>query len=80
MLTDILRKYQRYDPETGRFDVDRSIGEYGRVLGVSQPQMSLIYSGARNPGMSVMRRLARTFPAAAPEIVAAMSAPVAVPA
>lgn len=80
MLTDILRKYQSYDPETGRFDVDRSIREYGRVLGVSQPQMSLIYSGARNPGMSVMRRLARTFPAAAPEIVAAMSAPVAVPA
>lgn len=80
MLTAILRKYQRYDPATGRFTVERSIREYGRLLDVGHSQLSLIYSGARNPGMSVMRRLARTFPAAAPEIVAAMSAPVAVPA
>lgn len=80
MFVAILAKYQRYNPTTGAFDVERTDAEYARVIGISQPQLSLIYSGARQPGMSVMQRLARTFPAAATEIAEAMSAPVAVPA
>jgi hypothetical protein len=35
MLADIIRKYQRYNPETGEFDKPRLLTEYAGLLGVN---------------------------------------------
>lgn len=76
MLSDILRRYQRYNPDTGAFDSDRSLREYGRLLGVNVSTLSFIYNGVQpGPSTATLRALARTFPAAADEIAAALSAP-----
>jgi transcriptional regulator with XRE-family HTH domain len=74
MLAQIIRRYQSYNPETGAFDAERSANEYARLLGVNHSTLSLIYSGARNPGISVVRGLARAFPAAAGDLGAALVA------
>lgn len=76
MLTDILRRYQRYDPATGRFDVERSLREYSRLLGVNVAILSLLFTGQmERPSTATLQALARTFPAAATEIAAALAAP-----
>jgi transcriptional regulator with XRE-family HTH domain len=75
MLTTILRRYQDYNPTSGEFDHKRGLREYGRLLGVSHATLSLIYSGQRDPSVEVLRAVAQAFPAAAPEIAAALAAP-----
>lgn len=64
MLTAILRKYQGQMRQN----------EYARLLGVSGGAISLIYTGQRQPGIDVLRALARAFPESAAEITAALSA------
>ncbi len=74
MLVEILRRYKSYDPSTGEFTATRSLREYGRVIGVSDTQLSQIFNGHRRPGMSVLERLAQTFTEAGKEIGAAFAA------
>jgi transcriptional regulator with XRE-family HTH domain len=63
-LTELLRRYQQ----------GQSDAEYARTLGISAAMLSMIYSGARNPGLSVVRRLIRAYPAASGEVGAALVA------
>lgn len=83
VLHDIVRRYRHYNPETGRFDLDRGVREYARLLKVSPAQLSQVMNGITNPGVSLLRRLAQAFPEAAPEIGAALACqdePIEVPA
>lgn len=71
---DILRRYRAFDPATGRFDSPRGLREYARLLGMDAGHLSRILNGPTPPGRTVMERLARTFPAAATEMVEALQA------
>ncbi len=62
-IADVLRKYQGQRTQT----------EYAELLGITQGYLSLIYSGARNPGIDVQRGFLRAFPHAALEYVKALS-------
>ncbi len=79
MLADIIRKYQRYNPETGEFDKARLLTEYAELLGVNYVYLSQIYnsSNGRKPGMETFAKLMRAFPSAqdaiGSEIAAALS-------
>lgn len=72
VFTEILRRYKDFNPATGGFDCHRTLREYARVIGVDAGQLSRILNGTAFPGRSVLERLARTFPAAAKEITAAL--------
>jgi transcriptional regulator with XRE-family HTH domain len=75
MLTDILRRYQRYDPATGEFNQDRSLRGYAQLLGVNVSTLSIIFNGIQDaPSRATLQALARTFPAAADEIAEALKA------
>ncbi len=74
MLTEIIRRYQSYNPDTGAFDSPRGMREYARLLGVNNGQLSQILNGIQRPGLKVIAALARTFPAAAAEIAEALAA------
>jgi DNA-binding transcriptional regulator YdaS (Cro superfamily) len=74
MLTELVRRYQSYDPETGRFDRPRGVREYARLLGVNNGQLSQILNGIVPVGLTVARALARTFPEIAGEVGAALIA------
>lgn len=75
MLTDILRRYQRYNPETGVFDQERSLRNYALLLGVNVSTLSLLFSGqVAEPSRATLQALARTFPAAVTEIAEALQA------
>jgi len=65
MLTDILRKYQG----------ERSLREYARLLGVDHSTLSVVFNTNREPSTFILVALARAFPETAPEIAAALSAP-----
>lgn len=75
MLTEIIRRYQAYNPETGAFDNPRGVREYARLLNVNHGQLSQILNGLQRPGLTVIRALAITFPDAADEIAAALQEP-----
>lgn len=51
-VADVIRKHQG----------DLTQTEYAELLGITQGYLSLIYSGARNPGMDVQRGFFRAFP------------------
>lgn len=68
MLADIIRDYQFYDPETGRFDKPRLQTEYAEALGIHYVYLSQIYSGARKPGMETFTKLMKAFPMAGDDI------------
>lgn len=75
MLTDVLRKYQHYDPASGRFDARRGLREYGRLIGIDHSTLSLLFSTPdREPSTMVLQALTRTFPAAADDIATALKA------
>ena len=74
MLIEVIRRYQHYCPETGQFDCTRGVREYARLLGVNNGQLSQILNGIQKPGLTVVRALAQTFPAAAADIAAALAA------
>jgi hypothetical protein len=76
MLTDILRRYQRYNPETGVFDSDRSLRTYASMLGMSVSTLSILFNGIQGePSTATLQALARTFPRAGSEIAAALTTP-----
>ncbi|HET8627806.1 MAG TPA: helix-turn-helix transcriptional regulator [Thermomicrobiales bacterium] len=75
MLAEVVRRYRSYDPATGRFDVERGVREYARLINVNAGQLSEILNGKRQPGSRVLRRLAQTFPSAAAEIGKAYAMP-----
>lgn len=75
MLNEVIRRYRSYNPETGAFDVVRGVREYARLLGVNDGQLSQILNDIQRPGLTVVQALARTFPASADEIAAALAAP-----
>lgn len=80
MLTDILRRYQDYNPETGKFDQPRTLRGYATTLGVNVATLSLLFTGIQEqPSRATLQALARTFPAASKEIAAALAAPNATP-
>ena len=68
MLTDILRRYQSYNEETGKFDQPRMLTEYAALLGLNYVYLSQMYSGSRNPGMETFIKLTRAFPGAQEDI------------
>lgn len=72
MYRELIRKYRRFNPETGEFDVERTQTEYARMLGVSLPYLNQILKGNRNEGLDIVESLGRLFPAAQPEINAIM--------
>jgi DNA-binding helix-hairpin-helix protein with protein kinase domain len=73
MLTDILRRYQRYNPDTGAFDQERSLRNYAQVIDVNVSTLSLLFSGIQaEPSRATLQSLVRAFPAAADEIAAAL--------
>jgi transcriptional regulator with XRE-family HTH domain len=72
MLTELVRRYQSYDPQTGRFDRPRGVREYARLLGVNNGQLSQILNGIVPAGLTVARALARTFPETATDVGAAL--------
>ena len=76
MLTDILRRYQTYDPETRTFDQPRSLRAYAALIGVNVATLSQLFSGQMaEPSRATLQALARTFPEAAAEIAAALTQP-----
>lgn len=76
MLTEILRRYQSYNPETGAFDQPRSLRTYAQLLGVNVSTLSILFSGIQGqPSLATMQALAHTFPSAIDEIAAALAAP-----
>lgn len=68
-VSEVLRRHQGSLTQT----------EYADLLGITQGYLSLIYSGARNPGMDVQRGFLRAFPEAAMEYIAALAASPAAP-
>ena len=62
-LTEILRKYQG----------ERSLREYARLLGVDHSTLSVVFNTDREPSTFILAALARTFPPAAGEIAAALA-------
>ncbi len=75
MLTTILKDYQRYNPESGKFDRPRTLREYARVLGVNHATLSMIFQGKREPGGFVIRALFDTFPSSAQAFATAIAVP-----
>ncbi len=75
MLVDIIKRYQSYDPTSGRFAAERGLREYARHIGVNSGQLSQIINGIQKPGLTVVHRLAQTFPAAADGIANALKQP-----
>jgi hypothetical protein len=74
MLTEVLIRYKDYNPETGEFDQKRSLRGYALTIGVNVATLSLLFTGQRaEPSTATLQALARTFPAAAGEIAAALS-------
>lgn len=75
MLTDVVRKYQSFDPETKQFTRTRGLREYARLLGVNHATLSLLYSTpGRQPSRGILQKLAHTFPEATEEIGSALAA------
>lgn len=62
MLTDILRKYQG----------ERSLREYARLLGVDHSTLSVVFNTTREPSTFILVALARTFPEAKDDIAIAL--------
>lgn len=57
MIVELLRKYQG----------DRSLREYAADLGIGLSTLSMVFTGARNPGNDVREALFARYPAAAIE-------------
>lgn len=75
MLTqaDILREYRKFNPETGQFDHPvRKLRDYADLLEMDPGHLSRILSGVTPPGLTVLERLARVFPAAADDIASVL--------
>lgn len=58
-LPDLLRRYRSFDPATGQFDRIRSQVEYATLLGVDNSLLSHIFAGRKQPGLEIVRGLAR---------------------
>ena len=76
MLSELLKAYQEYDPETRRFDRHRTLREYASLLGVSHTQLIHIYSGERRGGGKIIRGFLQAFPEASDKLTKALSADV----
>lgn len=73
MLTSVLRRYQDYNPATGKFDLKRTLRGYAELLGINHATLSELYRlEDREPSTMVIQALVRVFPAAAPEITKAL--------
>lgn len=79
MLTDILRRYQFYNPLTDTFDLPRMHTEYAELLGINYVYLSQIYNGSRKPGMETFTKLMRAFPQAQEQIGREIGAALAAP-
>ena len=73
----LVRRYQRYDPMTGQFNVVRSDNQYARLLGVRRALLSRFYSGQIRDSRVLVTAFLRTFPHAIDEFASAMLAEVA---
>lgn len=58
-FTDLVRRYQSFDPTTGQFDRKRTQIEYAGLLDVDQSLLSHIFAGRKRPGLEIVRGLAR---------------------
>ncbi len=74
MLADIIRKYQRYNPQTGAFDAERNTREYAELTGIPYVYLRQIITGARQPGTTTFAKLMRAFPGAREAIASEMAA------
>lgn len=75
MLTEILRRYQSFNPDTGAFDQPRSLRTYAVTLGVNVSTLSILFADIQaQPSMRTMQALAHTFPQSIDEIAAAIAA------
>jgi hypothetical protein len=64
MIVELLRKYQG----------NRSLREYAIDLGVGYSTLSMVFTGARNPGNDLREALFTRYPAAAIEYAEALIA------
>jgi hypothetical protein len=71
---DLLRRYQAYDPTTGRFDSPRTQRDYAALLGIDKADVTRIYQRQQGVSLRVLRGLARAFPAAMQDIWGAILA------
>lgn len=62
MLNELVKRYRKYNPETGEFNQQRTIREYARLIGVNSGQLTQILNGIQKPGVTVIERLAAAFP------------------
>lgn len=74
-MVALLRRYQAYDPATGRFDKARTNREYAALLGVHESYLSRLYNGERPVKLGAVRGFSRAFPHASHELFAALTAP-----
>lgn len=59
-LTMLVRRYRAFDPTTGRFTARRSLTKYAADLGTVSPSLlSHVFAGRKQPGLEVVRGLAR---------------------
>lgn len=69
----LLIKYQRFDPDTGRFDYPRTNREYADMLGVHESTLSKFYALKEPVGLKALEGLAHAFPQAQPELGPALA-------
>lgn len=70
----LVRRYQAFDPDTGEFSTIRSDNQYAKLLRVNRALLSRFYAGIIQDSHVLLTAFLRTFPSAAPEVAAAISA------
>lgn len=70
----LVRRYQTYDPATGRFDVRRSDRQYSLLLGVRRDLLSKFYAKHVESSHVILTAFMRTFPSAASEVASSIGA------
>ena len=70
LLVDLVRRYQDYDPATGRFDYPRPASEYAALLGIHQMTLYSFYRGKFRRSYAIMKGFTRAFPHVAEEATA----------
>lgn len=72
-LRDLIKLYQRFDPETGTFTARRSLRQYAALLGISPMVLSRVYNGVTDHSPTALAAFVRAFPVAREAAVEALA-------
>lgn len=61
-IIELIKEYQHWNPESGRFNANRTAKEYAAMLGISAPRLCRYYSGQRRAPASLVVAFLRVFP------------------